>query len=133
MQQPIPPQKSPIVVNGIPVLPVDKTAAKSTSDIQVKLFKSSSNLSRDQKSRITRIINRFDVEVKPNTSVSADVDLKHTYDDVPHVSYTLVCGDDEFGLESRLKTVTPSAFTVLINNKLDKSRNVIVYYRITEN
>lgn len=135
MQQPVPvPPAKSIVVNGVQVLPADKPLKKSSSsDIQVKLFKASNNVAREQKSRITKIINKFDVEVKPNTSVSAEIDMKHTYEDLPHVSYTLVCADDEFGLESRLKSVDHSTFCVLINNKIDKTRNISIFFRVTEN
>lgn len=133
MQQPVPPAKS-IVVNGVQVLPTDKPPKKSSSsDIQVKLFKASNNVAREQKSRITKIINKFEVEIKQNSSVSAEIDMKHEYQDIPHVSYTLVCADEEFGLESRLKSIGNSTFCVLINNKIDKTRNVSIFFRVTEN
>lgn len=124
---------SQIPVGSVQVMvPPTKPKTENASMCQLKHFSSLENEKKEQRSKIVNIVNKVDFELQPNKSCIAVIDYRHQYENLPFVCYSLICHDDSFYLSSHLKEITTSTFTVMVNNKLNQTRKVSIYYRILQ-
>ena len=96
-------------------------------------FKSTANILKEQLAQQVTVVNKGQFTVDPNTSLLVTVDYKHTYISEPMIFYTLICADNEFGLNHYLNKVGTSNCIIAIENTIDKPRQISVVYRIASN
>jgi hypothetical protein len=118
-----------IPVGGIQVIPPPQ---KSSSNVVIKPYKTQKNNDIEMKSKVVTINNKCSIDVNANESVIADINFKYTYQNVPYVTYQLLCNDADFGIEHRIRTISNDSFSLMIMNKLPTKRSVDIIYKITQ-
>lgn len=123
---PVPPPKSS-PINGIQVIP------PVLASIKPPQMKSSTNLMKENLSKQINVTNKGSFTIEPNCFIQATIDFHTTFQTEPLCFYTLICLDDEFGLNHYMKNITTKNAIVSIENTTDKQRIVTLIYRVSTN